>query len=243
MSSASSASDEMLAVPVTSSPSRAARRLEALGVAAADRRLVEHHRRTPQAALDHARREHRRLLFERADLVVEHPLRSGALAARVVDRRDARRVAERRDDQRVVGDRRADDRDHALVVELGERALDVVLRSPTAARAPGRSTNSNSRSRRPGRRDLVEPEPQRRRRTGRRPAGSRRAIRSGSEARRWPCAGTYAVSVLVVLRDEVGRIAGDVDPRRVERGSRAFGAIGPRHRRAREVRARSATGA
>ena len=113
MSSAVSASDEMLAVPGDLEPEPGPRGLEALGVAAADRRLVEHHRGAPQAALDHARREHRRLFLERPDLVVEHPLRAGALAAGVVDRGDAGRVAERRGDQRVVGDRRTDDRDHA----------------------------------------------------------------------------------------------------------------------------------
>ena len=62
---------------------------------------------------------------------MEHPLRTRALAAGVVDRRDLGRVAQRRDDQRVVGDRGADDDRHTLRDELLEAADDFVL-------APGR---------------------------------------------------------------------------------------------------------
>ena len=47
--SASSASGEMLAVPGDLEPEPGARRLEALGVAPADRRLVEQHRRAREA--------------------------------------------------------------------------------------------------------------------------------------------------------------------------------------------------
>ena len=71
--------------------------------------------------------EDRRLLLERTDLVVEHEVAAGALAARVVDARDAGVVGERSDDQPVVADRRADDQHDAGVVELAERGDDVVL--------------------------------------------------------------------------------------------------------------------
>ena len=128
---------------------------------------------------------HRRLFFERSDLVVEHPLRSRPLATGVVDRGHFGAIAQRRDDERVVGDRGTDDDRHTLRDEILEAGDDLVLApSGQTARVAcdelERTVEAPS-TRRPRRcRAAARP------RTCRRPAGSRRANRRGPETHRWP---------------------------------------------------------
>ena len=128
--------------------------------------------------------------------------------------------------------------DDALVDELGEALDDLVLaarrqaarglrrRTRTRGRAdpvaatssmPSRSASSNSPV---ALREVVEQADR---------GSARRAV--GHRANLSP------VTMLRVLGDEVGRVAGDVDARGVGTRSCDYGAIGPRHRRARAFHA------
>src|SRR6266513_5618242 len=89
---------------------------------------------------------------------MEHELAPSALAAGVVDARDAGGVGERRRDQPVVADRRADDQHDAGAVELAEGADDVVLGAERQAACEAR-LELDRPVQATGGGDLVEPEP------------------------------------------------------------------------------------
>ena len=83
------------------------------------------HGHTGPSLSGHVPGQHGRLLFERADLVVEHELAPGPLPAGVVDARHPAGVGQRPHDEPVVADGRAQDHERAGVDELGEGPLDV----------------------------------------------------------------------------------------------------------------------
>jgi hypothetical protein len=146
-----------------------------------------------EPSLRHARREQRWLFLERADLVVEHPLRARAFAAGVVDRGDAGLVAQGRRDQRVVRDRRADDGDGTVVDELAERANDVVLgaRRETARLLVDQLDLAVEPT---GRGDVVEAEPER---IGEQAVALREVVQQtdADRNRQWPWSGRYRDTV------------------------------------------------